>query len=113
MIICDTLYDRFQIRYEPLNLNRLQYFIDSGRIDPSKPINMYTLYWSGAVGKIEHGVKLLADVSVTIFKEGFHGIMNWVGHRNDVVVNSLPYVWVFASKVEPVGDTYLTQVNWL
>lgn len=54
---------RFQIRYEPLNLNRLQYFIDSGRIDPSKPINMYTLYWSGAVGKIEHGVKLLADVS--------------------------------------------------
>lgn len=54
---------RFQIRHEPLNLNRLQYFIDSGRIDPSKPINMHTLYWSGAVGKIEHGVKLLADVS--------------------------------------------------
>ena len=23
---------------------------------------MHTLYWSGAVGKIEHGVKLLADV---------------------------------------------------
>ena len=27
---------------------------------------MHTLYWSGAVGKIEHGVKLLADVSITI-----------------------------------------------
>lgn len=59
----DAVFDRFQIRYEPLNLNRLQHFIDSGRIDPSKPINMHTLYWSGAVGKIEHGVKLLADVS--------------------------------------------------
>ena len=57
------LCHRFQIRYEPLNLNRLQYLIDSGRIDASKPINMHTLYWSGAVGKIEHGVKLLADVS--------------------------------------------------
>ena len=55
---------RFQIRYEPLNLNKLQYLIDSGRIDPSKPINMNTLYWSGAVGKIEDGVKLLADVSL-------------------------------------------------
>ncbi len=54
---------RFQIKYEPLNLNRLQYLIDSGRIDASKPINMHTLYWSGAIGKIEHGVKLLADVS--------------------------------------------------
>lgn len=62
----DTVFNRFQIRYEPLNLNRLQYFIDSSRIDPSKPINMHTLYWSGAVGKIEHGVKLLADVRIVI-----------------------------------------------
>ncbi len=53
---------RFQIKYEPLNLNRLQHLIDSGRIDVSKPINMQTLHLSGAVGKIRHGVKLLADV---------------------------------------------------
>lgn len=53
--------NKFQTCYEPLNLNKLQYLIDSGRVDASQPINMHTLYWSGAVGKIEHGVKLLAD----------------------------------------------------
>ena len=53
---------RFQIRHEPLNLSRLQYMIDTGRLDSSKPIKMDSLYWSGAVGKIEHGVKLLGDV---------------------------------------------------
>ncbi len=63
MCILSCIIFRFQIKYEPLNLNRLQYLIDSGRIDASKPINMHTLYWSGAIGKIEHGVKLLADVS--------------------------------------------------
>ena len=58
-----TLFDRFQIRYEPLNLSRLQYMIDTGRLDASKPIKMDSLHSSGAVGKIEHGVKLLGDVS--------------------------------------------------
>ena len=52
--------------YVPLNLNRLQYFIDSGRLSASQPINMHTLQQSGAVGKIEHGVKLLATVSVCV-----------------------------------------------
>lgn len=61
---------------------------------------MHTLYWSGAVGKIEHGVKLLADVSaVKRFGRGA------VSHRNDVVVKSFPDVWVFASRMEPAGDT--------
>lgn len=55
---------RFQIRYEPLNLSRLQYMIDTGRLDASQPIKMDSLYWSGAVGKVEHGVKLLGDVSI-------------------------------------------------
>lgn len=40
--------------------------IDTGRLDPSKPIKMDSLYWSGAVGKIEHGVKLLGDVSIHV-----------------------------------------------
>ena len=54
---------RFQIRYESLNLNRLQHLIDCGRVDTSQRIDMRTLVDAGAVGKIEHGVKLLADVS--------------------------------------------------
>ena len=64
---------------------------------------MHTLYWSGAVGKIEHGVKLLADVSAIkrFDQEGGEA----VSHRNDVVVKSFPDVWVFASRTEPAGDT--------
>ena len=54
---------RNQTHYVPLNLNRVQYLIDSGRIDASQPVNMHTLQQSGAVGRIKHGVKLLATVS--------------------------------------------------
>ena len=57
---------RNQVTYVPLNLNRLQYFVDSGRLDASQPINMHTLQQSGAVGKMENGVKLLATVSVYV-----------------------------------------------
>jgi large subunit ribosomal protein L15 len=52
-----------QTHYVPLNLNRVQYLIDSGRIDASQPVNMHTLQQSGAVGRIKHGVKLLATGS--------------------------------------------------
>eukprot|EP00941_MAST-03F_sp_MAST-3F-sp1_P003527 g3527.t1 len=43
-----------------LNLNKLQKFIDSGRIDPSKTITMKELHDCNIVGKIKYGVKLLA-----------------------------------------------------
>ncbi|XP_073257454.1 large ribosomal subunit protein uL15-like [Porites lutea] len=46
--------------FSPLNLNRLQFFIDSGRLNPKEPITMYHLWRSGAVGgRIKDGVKLL------------------------------------------------------
>ena len=54
--------------YSPLNLNRLQFFIDSGRINPKEPITMYHLWRSGAVGgRIKDGVKLLGTVRSTCF----------------------------------------------
>ena len=54
---------RKQKFYSPLNLNRLQFFIDSGRLNPKEPINMYHLWRSGAVGgRIMDGVKLLGTV---------------------------------------------------
>jgi hypothetical protein len=43
-----------------LNLDKLQEFIDAGRIDPSRPITMRELMASNVCGKIKHGVKLLA-----------------------------------------------------
>ena len=49
---------------EPLNLSKLQYYIDMGRIDPSRTISLKDLAESGVVGKIKHGVKLLGDVRV-------------------------------------------------
>ena len=54
---------RKQKFYSPLNLNRLQFFIDSGRLNPKEPINMFHLWRSGAVGgRIKDGVKLLGTV---------------------------------------------------
>lgn len=50
------------MKYEPLNLGKLQQLVDSGRIDAAQPINMYALHQAGAVGRVEHGIKLLADV---------------------------------------------------
>ncbi|KAM0754532.1 ribosomal protein L15, partial [Meredithblackwellia eburnea MCA 4105] len=45
----------------PLNLDRLQHWIDLGLLDPSKPITMKELFESKCVHGIKHGVKLLAD----------------------------------------------------
>ncbi|KAK3730867.1 hypothetical protein QZH41_009977 [Actinostola sp. cb2023] len=52
--------NKFEKVYEPLNLNRLQYLIDSKRLNAAEPITMYHLWKTGAVGKIQDGVKLLA-----------------------------------------------------
>lgn len=46
----------------PLNLGRLQEWIDAGRIDTSRVITMKDLLDSRAVHQIKFGVKLLADV---------------------------------------------------
>lgn len=43
-----------------INLDRIQNFIDSGRLDASKPITMRELYRTGAFGTMKYGVKILA-----------------------------------------------------
>jgi large subunit ribosomal protein L15 len=48
---------------EELNLGKLQDWIDQGRLDPSQPITMKHLQDSNIVGKIKHGVKVLAKGS--------------------------------------------------
>jgi len=51
--------------YVPLNLSRLQYWIDTGRLDPSQKITMKTLREAGVVGQLtkanQHGIKLLGE----------------------------------------------------
>ncbi|SGY47905.1 BQ5605_C001g00589 [Microbotryum silenes-dioicae] len=49
--------------WTPLNLDRLQHWIDRGLIDPSRPITMSELKRSKCVHGIKHGVKLLGDRS--------------------------------------------------
>lgn len=51
---------KFTRPLDELNFFKLQYFIDTGRIDPSKTITMKHLFDTRIVGKIKHGVKLLS-----------------------------------------------------
>ncbi|GAA5821206.1 hypothetical protein JCM11251_004512 [Rhodosporidiobolus azoricus] len=45
----------------PLNLDRLQHWIDRGLIDPSQPITMKELYETRCIHSVKDGVKLLGD----------------------------------------------------
>ena len=68
LLTCLLTCCRKQKFFSPLNLNRLQFFIDSGRLNPKEPITMYHLWRSGAVGgRIKDGVKLLGTVSPPYF----------------------------------------------
>lgn len=54
--------NRFAQKLNPLNLDKLQSWIDMGRItvpEDGSPITMKHLYDANVVGKIKHGVKLL------------------------------------------------------
>lgn len=46
----------------PFSLEKLQVWIDLGRIDPSKPITMKEICQSGIAGKVKNGVVLLSSV---------------------------------------------------
>ncbi|CCJ29228.1 unnamed protein product, partial [Pneumocystis jirovecii] len=48
-------------KFSPLNLQRLQVWIDNGRIDVTKPITIKHLYDSNIIHGIKSGVKLLAN----------------------------------------------------
>lgn len=55
-------YSRFGRVYRPLGLERVQHWIDMGRLDPSKPITLKELQDSGVVGKIKQGIALVGTV---------------------------------------------------
>ena len=63
--MCDKTYIcRFKTEFSTVSLNKIQYFIDSKRIDPNEVITIETLKKSGAVSsRIKDGVKLLGAVS--------------------------------------------------
>ncbi|KAK0531189.1 YmL10 [Tilletia horrida] len=47
--------------YIPVNLDRIQNWIDQGRLDPSQPITAYHLLHSRCVHKVRDGIKILGD----------------------------------------------------
>ncbi|WFD20268.1 YmL10 [Malassezia caprae] len=49
--------------FVPLNLDRLQFWIDQGRLDPSNPITARELYESRCIHRLRDGIKLLGDGS--------------------------------------------------
>ncbi|EDQ92627.1 uncharacterized protein MONBRDRAFT_2372, partial [Monosiga brevicollis MX1] len=53
----------FSVEYQTINLSKLKDFIARGKIDASQPIDMHTLWKSGAIDKIQNGVKLLGEGS--------------------------------------------------
>ncbi|KAK3209909.1 hypothetical protein GRF29_44g1037238 [Pseudopithomyces chartarum] len=54
-------YNPFKVEMSPINLDRIQSWIDQGRLDPSRPITMKELNQSRCLhGVKRHGVKLLA-----------------------------------------------------
>lgn len=60
----DGMECRFKVEMSPINLDRIQSWIDQGRLDPSKPITMKELHKSRCLhGVKRHGVKLLARVT--------------------------------------------------
>ena len=52
----------FSVNMSPLNVDRLQDWIDQGRLDPSKLITMKELNDSRCLHGVKDGVKLLARV---------------------------------------------------
>ncbi|KAF2250763.1 ribosomal protein L15 [Trematosphaeria pertusa] len=53
-------FNPFKVEMSPVNLDRIQSWIDQGRLDPSKPITMKELHKSRCLhGVKRHGVKLL------------------------------------------------------
>lgn len=56
-------HNPFKVEMSPINLDRIQSWIDQGRLDPKKPITMKELAKSRCLhGVKRHGVKLLARV---------------------------------------------------
>jgi hypothetical protein len=61
--IANTGAYRFKVEMSPINLDRIQSWIDQGRLDTSQPITMKELNRTRCLhGVKRHGVKLLGRV---------------------------------------------------
>ncbi|KAI6660381.1 39S ribosomal protein L15, mitochondrial-like [Oopsacas minuta] len=84
-------YNRDALKIAPLNLNKIQRWIDMGRIDPTQPITLPILRGTKLVTRIVDGVKLLADGS------------DWFEAKIDIEVTRASKAAI--SKIEEVGGS--------
>jgi large subunit ribosomal protein L15 len=54
------------VEYAPVNLDRLQHWVDQGRLvsTPEQPITARELLLSGCVHDVKGGIKILGDVCI-------------------------------------------------
>lgn len=53
--------NRRRAELQTVNLDKLQYWVDAGRLAAGEPLTMRDLMMSGVVGKVKHGVKILGS----------------------------------------------------
>jgi len=51
---------KFQDQFSYINIQKILYLIHKGRIDPTKPIGIREIFYSGGVSKVVDGIKLLS-----------------------------------------------------
>ncbi len=54
-------HNPFRLRFQPVNLGRLQEAIDDGRLNAAQPITAEVLRAAGIVRRVRDGVRLLGD----------------------------------------------------
>jgi large subunit ribosomal protein L15 len=72
-ICTDALSDATEM--SPVNLDKIQTWIDQGRLNPKLPITLKELTASGLVGRIKDGIKLLANGAAE-FKTPIHIVVS-------------------------------------
>ncbi|KAJ5578193.1 54S ribosomal protein L10 [Penicillium hispanicum] len=66
----------FAIDLAPVNLDRIQSWIDQGRIDPARPITVRELSQSNCIHETRDGVKLLGAGGASALKQPIHLVVS-------------------------------------
>ncbi|KAL2221081.1 50S ribosomal subunit protein L15 [Thermoascus aurantiacus ATCC 26904] len=66
----------FSVEMAPVNLDRIQEWIDQGRIDPARPITVRELAQSRCIHQTKDGVKLLARGGESALKQPIHIVVS-------------------------------------
>ncbi|KAJ9604213.1 YmL10 [Cladophialophora chaetospira] len=80
--------NQFANEMSPVNLDKIQSWIDQGRLDASQPITLKELSTAGVVGRIKDGVKLLGN-GASEFKTPIHIVVSRASQSAIAAVEAL------------------------